>query len=288
MARKSKQPGGNMPLTQHERKMHGGSYGTQSARLTSDSQLRFGDCSLSLNAAVDPVVTPSGHIYSREAIVSYLLEKKKEIKENTAAYEAKIALKEQNKTQELASKYEQHKKDFLKKDQGSTFLDANMHQNSFLESSKRKIDMESKDEGRKRLKHVSYWLVEAQPQADTDEIKHPPNQRPPSPMTGNDLRLKDLTSITLEREGGNSQAKCICAVSHKAITTQPVVLIKKTGVVMLKDVYEKVVRAKSGDMVCPISGKKIKEKDIMELKKASSGFSASGQVVATSYTPTMT
>jgi hypothetical protein len=56
----------------------------------------------------------------------------------------------------------------------------------------------------------------------------------------------------------------------------------------LKDVYEKVVRTKSGDMVCPISGKKIKEKDVMELKKASSGFSASGQVVATSYTPTMT
>jgi nitric oxide synthase-interacting protein len=288
MARKSKQPGGNMPLTQYERKIHGGAYGTQSARLTTDSQLRFGDCCLSLTAAVDPVVTPSGHIYSREAIVAYLLEKKKEIKENTAKYEAKIALVEQNRIQDLERKDEQYKKDFLKKDQGSTHITVNKHQNSLIESSKRKIDMESKDEGQKRLKHVSYWLAEAQPQANEDDIKNPPNQRPSSPMTGNDLRLKDLKSITLEREDGTSQAKCICAVSHKAITTQPVVLIKKTGVVLLKDVYEKVVRTKSGDMVCPISGKKIKEKDVMELKKASSGFSASGQVVATSYTPTMT
>jgi nitric oxide synthase-interacting protein len=277
-----------MPLTQYERKIHGGVYGTQTARLTSDSQLRFGDCCLSLNAAVDPVVTPSGHIYSREAIVAYLLEKKKEIKEETAAYEAKIAVQEQSRRQDLASKEDQHKKAFLLKDQGSTHLTVNKHENSLIESSKRKIDMESTDKGQKRLKHVSYWLAEAQPQAEQEEIKSPPNQRPPSPMTGNYLRLKDLTPITLQREDGTSQAKCICAVSHKAITTQPIVLIKKTGVVMLKDVYETVVKTKTGDMVCPISGRKIKEKDVMELKKASSGFSASGQVVATSYTPTMT
>lgn len=57
MTRKSKQAGGNFPLTYSERSKLT-SYGTQSARLTSDSQLRFGDCCLQLSPAVDPVVTP--------------------------------------------------------------------------------------------------------------------------------------------------------------------------------------------------------------------------------------
>jgi hypothetical protein len=46
-----------MPLTQSERSKLT-SYGTQTARLTSDSQLPFGDCCLQLSPAVDPVVTP--------------------------------------------------------------------------------------------------------------------------------------------------------------------------------------------------------------------------------------
>ena len=57
--RKSKQPGGNMPLTYNEQKKvaSGSSYGTCSSRLTSESQVKFGDCCLGLTPAVDPVVT---------------------------------------------------------------------------------------------------------------------------------------------------------------------------------------------------------------------------------------
>mmetsp|Transcript_5498 Transcript_5498/g.8211 ORF Transcript_5498/g.8211 Transcript_5498/m.8211 type:complete len:111 (+) Transcript_5498:58-390(+) len=110
-------------------------------------------------------------------------------------------------------------------------------------------------------------------------------------MSGQPLRMKDLVSIQLQRESskkaGLEDGKCICAVSNKAITTQPVVAIKKTGVVVLKDVFNKIVKSNKG-MVCPITGKKFKEKDILELKKGSSGFAASGDVVATKYTPTLT
>ena len=44
-----------------------------------------------------------------------------------------------------------------------------------------------------------------------------------------------------ELETVNVNSKCICAVSNKAITTQRVVVILKTGVVMLKDVYDSFV-----------------------------------------------
>ena len=53
---------------------------------------------MSLAPAVDPVVSPSGTIYSREAIIKYLLAKTKEIKRARKAYKRDVAaaqLKEQ-------------------------------------------------------------------------------------------------------------------------------------------------------------------------------------------------
>lgn len=58
--RKSKQPGGNMPLTNREMSKYakGSNFGTSSSRLSGDSQGKFGDCCLGLTPAHDPVVTP--------------------------------------------------------------------------------------------------------------------------------------------------------------------------------------------------------------------------------------
>ena len=53
---------------------------SQEARCGSDSQLPFGWCALSLRPAVDPVATPSGHVYSREAILEHLVTKQAAIK----------------------------------------------------------------------------------------------------------------------------------------------------------------------------------------------------------------
>jgi hypothetical protein len=58
--RKSKAPGGHLPLTHHEmaKFANGSNYGTSASRLGADSQTKFGDCCLGLMPAVDPVVTP--------------------------------------------------------------------------------------------------------------------------------------------------------------------------------------------------------------------------------------
>lgn len=294
MARKSKQPGGNMPLTYSERSKLT-SYGTQSARLTSDSQLRFGDCCLQLTPAVDPVVTPSGHIYSRETIVSYLLTKSQELKEQKAKYQAQLASDAQKASQQTESAKTLAIQSFISKDQGAAQSSTKNHSTDYQKSLKRKIDTESKEEGNKRLKEISYWLSEAQPEYHDEAMgekirSNMPPERPSSPMSGNPLRLKELVPITLNRGNGDgAEGKCLCAVSNKEITTQPVIAIKKTGVVILKDVYDQVVKTKNGKgMVCPVKGKKFKEKDVIVLSKGKSGFAASGDVVASKYTPTMT
>lgn len=250
----------------------------------------------------------SGHIYSREAIVSYLLTKTQELKEARAAYEAQIKSDHDKEIQQQIESDIQHTKEFLQKDQGSMKLSKQTHQSQLHQSLKRKISIETKEEGAQKLQRTSYWLSEAQPQytveSKEDEIRHnPPPDRPGSPMSGEPLRLKDLTPIILMRDiddisNNNAQtantatssssligSRCLCAVSHKAITTQSAIAIKKTGVVILEDVFNKVVKP---SMTCPIKGTKFKEKDILQLSKCASGFAASGTVVATKYRPTLT
>ena len=88
MGKKSKQAGstGSENLTYMERRALG--HGTRSERLGKDSLSNFYDCRLTLMPAVDPVVTPSGFLFSREAILKNLLEQKKAGKRHLAEWEA--------------------------------------------------------------------------------------------------------------------------------------------------------------------------------------------------------
>lgn len=287
MARKGKQPGGHNPLTYNERKKLT-CYGTTTARLGTESHNRFGDCCLGLAPAIDPVVTPSGHIYSREAIVSYLLTKTRELTALRIAYETRrTAILTKSQTT-LAQTTETAITEFARKDSVQPTVSKEGHAKDIKRALGRTIDVEGEEERKRSLKRTSFWLSESQPQYDNEgeRDEEPPN-RPRSPMTGGELRRKDLVSITLGREEakGGKKGKCVCAVSGKAITTQEVVVIKKTGVVMLKEFYESLAKE---ERVCPVSGKKFREKDVMELKKGTSGYAASGKVVAKKYRPTLT
>jgi len=291
MTRKGKQPGGHNPLTYHECKKLT-SYGTTTARLGTESHNRFGDCCLGLSPATDPVATPSGHIYSREAIVSYLLAKNQEIKEARLKHEAQLSTDRDRSVLTRRASEDRRLVEFVKKDGCPAQISKEEHGTSHKRSLGRIINTETEDELRTSLKRTSYWLSEAQPQytaeAIEDEVRNnPPARRPSSPMSGRPLRMKELIPITLQRENlvAGKEGKCICALSGKAITTQQVILIKKTGVVMIKEFYENLAKSSH---VCPVTSKKFKDKDVISLKKGTSGYAASGEVIAKKYRPTLT
>jgi nitric oxide synthase-interacting protein len=263
----------------------------------------------------------SGHIYSREAIVTYLLNKTQEMKQIKNQYHTLLQKEQQEQIQKDESQQQKQATDFLAKDQGvsNTNISKMEHSNNLHTSLKRKINVEDKDVAKGKLLKMSYWLSEAQPQytiqAKKEDIIDQQQEmatatRPSSPFSGQPLRLKDLVPITLMRDTKTEKeddvasssstttislligSKCLCAVSNKIISTQSAIVIKKTGVVMLEDVYNKVIKSSKNDdgktMNCPITGKKFKEKDVLKLHKCSSGFAASGNVVASKYKPTLT
>ncbi|XP_014650746.1 PREDICTED: nitric oxide synthase-interacting protein isoform X1 [Ceratotherium simum simum] len=67
--------------TYHEKKKDtaASGYGTQNIRLSRDAVKDFDCCCLSLQPCHDPVVTPDGYLYDREAILEYILHQKKEV-----------------------------------------------------------------------------------------------------------------------------------------------------------------------------------------------------------------
>jgi nitric oxide synthase-interacting protein len=296
MTRKSKQPGGHNPLTYAETKrLKSSGYGTQSTRLTSQSMLPFGHCCLSLSQIEgDAVATPSGHIYSRETIVQYLLTKNRELKEQKADYERKRLQVENRRAEWEEKQQKKSQQQFRSKDQGAM-------SNALVVRDDGGEEKETKTEN--SLSHVSYWLSSSQPNAtaaansgdDFDYEKEimalpsPPPDRPPSPMSGEPLKLKQLIPIHLvhEQDEGisNNGERVLCSVSHKRITTQDAVAIKSSGQVMLKSVFDELAKP---SMTCPVTGKKFKDKDVITLVKGKSGFAASGNVEAKKYNPTLT
>jgi hypothetical protein len=95
MTRKSKQAGGHNPLTYYERntKFASSEYGTTSQRLAGHSQYQLGDCALSLTrlTGAPALCTPSGYLYSEEAILEYLLTRTQELNEQRVAFDAQEA-----------------------------------------------------------------------------------------------------------------------------------------------------------------------------------------------------
>lgn len=255
--------------------------------------------------------------------MQYLLTKNGELKKRKAEYE-RMRLDVENRRVEWEEKERKRTQDrFVKKDQGamSTALvvknddnDASSRGAAAARGSAAAAASKSrKGKEENSLAHVSFWLTTSQPQhkkggaatgqngVDFDYEKEiqalppPPPERPPSPMSGEPLKLKQLIPLHLVHEGAEDGKKksqkshgtgrILCAVSHKTITTQPTVAIAKTGQVMLKSVYEELAKP---TMTCPMTGKRFKEKDVLELIKGKSGFAASGEVIARKYNPTLT
>jgi len=311
-------------VTYAELKKH--DYGTREARFGVDSQLPFGYCALTLAPVVEPVVTPSGHLYSREAMFEHMLTKTQELKKMQAAYDAQEAEKAVAHQEKVTAASGKALTSFV-----STQLV--LHSSSSVSSSlsvkaprpavaggsinigsgaseagaKRKAGGGADEDGQlaaarsqlsasvgdretlETLKSTSYWLPGFTPE-HIKEVLPPPPKRPPSPNTGQQLRLKDLTPIVLKVDpdtAGLQEKKYQCAVTGKQITFQEVVLLKKANSVILESAYQDFC-VKQG-MQCPLTGAKLRpDKDVLKLVKSGSSFSAAGSVKASKYGHTIT
>lgn len=65
-------------------------FGSEHVRLGKDSVRQFDSCCLTLQPCRDPVVTPQGWLYDREAIIEYMIRRKKEVARQMKEYERQL------------------------------------------------------------------------------------------------------------------------------------------------------------------------------------------------------
>ena len=201
MTRKSKQRGHHNPFTYQEAASTLTHYGTQKARLGTDSQLPFGHCALSLTAIVDGVVSPSGTLYERSAAVEYLLKETEKLTDWKAAYQRQCESDANQLESEELLKDKERLTSLESKSGGLTTSSSSSHVSKHgakrLDKLKEEgFDVATDEDNKKHLKRTSYWLSDWAPDVGAKRIEEPP-KRPSSPFSGKALRLKDLKSVEL-------------------------------------------------------------------------------------------
>jgi len=263
-----------------------------------EASVAFGTCWLSLAPLRNAVASPSGHWYSRESILQHILTKKQEIKTLQAAFDEQqenARIQETLEARQKARQLEEEAREMIEGKAGVARLGSaetaangddmekpdGKDQESFepldqggkmekrrrelvdaqdVSHKRKKVDLRSKQQKLVELSKSSPWLAQFAPEAEANELKEPP-KRPPSPITGQPLRSKDLVPFDVEVDDKDS-GQALCSLTHKRISIHPAVLIKPSRKVILKSVYDELVKP---EMICPFSGVKLKSKDVIDL-----------------------
>jgi len=239
----------------------GAGWGTQSTRIGKDSLRNFDCCWLTLQPCVDPVVTPHGYLYEREAIYESLLHQKAEIARKQKLYdEQKKKSEEEKKAKEEEAKLAEVEK-FVRNEtsvSGSKYL--------------------GKDKEKIGLKH-NFWIPTNTPDAKP-EIYDKPDTNTHCPFSGKKLKMKDLIPVKFtpldpnKALNPNDKEKYMCPITCKTLTNSiPCAVLKKSGRVVSMAAVNEIIKK---DMLDPIDGTKIEEGDIIELQRGGTGFAGNG------------
>ncbi|EFN88376.1 nitric oxide synthase-interacting protein homolog [Harpegnathos saltator] len=255
--------------TYHEKKKDAAAsgYGTNTQRVGKDSVKDFDCCCLTLQPCRNPVVTKHGYLFDKEAILEYILAKKKE-------YTRKLKEFEKQKQQEE----EQSAKDELKKLQDYLSGGQSIVNRSDSSSTKDKASVSNMTNGRDKVL-PSFWIP-----SKTPEAKEATLQKPDStiycPVSGNPLKMKDLIPIkfTQVRDPDDNrslivkQARYMCPITHDILSNSvPCAVIKTSGDVVTMECVEKLIKK---DWINPLDNSKLKESDIIPLERGGTGYAS--------------
>uniref|UniRef100_UPI00398EFCCC nitric oxide synthase-interacting protein n=1 Tax=Pristiophorus japonicus TaxID=55135 RepID=UPI00398EFCCC len=254
-------------------------YGTQSLRLSKDAIKDFDCCCLSLQPCKDPVITPDGYIYEKEAILEYILHQKTEIAKKIKAYEKQKNVKKTELAELAKAEKETKVKAFLEKE--STIVSKPL--NPFSAKGGEAEASSSKDPiQQEKQKHLpSFWIPSLTPEAKASTIRKP-DKTVYCPMSGKPLKMKDLIPVNfmpvdekLERvQLITRQERYVCAVTRDVLgNSVPCAVLRPSGAVVTMECVERLIKH---DMVDPINEAKLTEKDIIQIQRGGTGFAGSG------------
>uniref|UniRef100_A0A0N5ADH4 U5 small nuclear ribonucleoprotein 40 kDa protein n=1 Tax=Syphacia muris TaxID=451379 RepID=A0A0N5ADH4_9BILA len=259
-------------------------YGTLHERLGADSIKDFDCCSITLQPCREPVITPNGYIFDREAVLEYYLEQKKENARKLKLWEKQCRLDEEKAEKEKALNEELKMKKFIELestpahpgriDTDETELGKRLGQSEEDEVPEKKTNNESVSnmEGKKKHEFPSFWVPQLLPTASEAKLQKP-DQRVFCPLSGRPLKIKELMPVKFTEMPDDGEKKkniakkvrYMCPVTHDALTnTTRCAYLKTSQSVVTMACVENIIRK---DMIDPINGKKLRDEDIIELQR---------------------
>ncbi|KAL0279996.1 UNVERIFIED_CONTAM: hypothetical protein PYX00_001427 [Menopon gallinae] len=263
--------------TYHEKKKDAAAsgYGTENQRVGKDSVKDFDCCSLTLQPCRDPVITPDGYLYDKEAILEYFIKKKNEYNRKLKDYE-KQKKKDEAELIELANAEKMSRvKQFLTTEKNIVTDKVNPFKK---DDESNRPNVSNMADGRDK-KLPSFWIPSMTPEAKTSKIEKP-DKTIYCPMSGKPLKMKDLISVkfTEVKDPDDKQSvivkkvRYMCPVTHDVLSNSvPVAVLKPTGDVVTVECVEKIIKK---DWIHPLTNEKISESDIILLQRGGTGYSS--------------
>ncbi|CAD2098987.1 conserved Plasmodium protein, unknown function [Plasmodium vinckei brucechwatti] len=263
MTRHSKNNTANPIFTYHERKKVKDA-GTLKERLGKDSMRKFEQCWICLRTSETPVSTPYGHIFCKICIVNNFLAQKKEYSKKKKEYENYIKDMDRKKKEEAFHIREKEKMKFLDDLE-------NVHENvKKMDEKKTGVDISS-----------NFWIAgNAKVKKDIDKKLKPPSNKLVCPISGKPIKMSELITINPEVIDQNDtiNGNWVCSFSKKNIDHNKAVLIKKTGQIILKSVFEKFIYGKKNSLEIEVG-----DEDFINLQPGGTAFCTHNNVQNSMY-----
>ncbi|XP_012736423.2 nitric oxide synthase-interacting protein [Fundulus heteroclitus] len=259
-------------------------YGTQSVRLGKDAIKDFDCCCLSLQPCQVPVVTPDGYLYEKQAILEYILHQKTEIAKKMKAYEKQKQAQKSNNQLESKSEERQRVERFKTSEHNIVSKPINPFTSGQKKDSEASSSAEASTAGPATTSSQSlpsFWIPSLTPEAKPTLLKKP-SKAVLCPMSGRPIKMNDLITVhftpldpSLDRVALlNRQERYVCAVTRDALgNSVPCAVLRPSGTVVTQECVEKLIKK---DMIDPVSGEKLTDRDIIPLQRGGTGFAASG------------
>uniref|UniRef100_A0A671VCP2 Nitric oxide synthase-interacting protein n=1 Tax=Sparus aurata TaxID=8175 RepID=A0A671VCP2_SPAAU len=263
--------------TYHEKKKDtaASGYGTQSIRLGKDAIKDFDCCCLSLQPCQDPVVTPDGFLYEKQAILEYILHQKTEIAKKMKAYEKQKKVQKSNSQLESKSEERERVERFKTRENSIVSKPINPFTSGTTDSSGEPSTGAAASSSQSL---PSFWIPSLTPEAKPTLIKKP-SKAVLCPMSGRPIKMNELITVrftpldsSLDRVALlTRQDRYVCAVTRDVLgNSVPCAVL---GTVVTQECVEKLIKK---DMTDPMTGDKLSDRDIVPLQRGGTGFAASG------------
>ncbi|KAG7189488.1 hypothetical protein KM043_017182 [Ampulex compressa] len=259
--------------TYHEKKKDAAAsgYGTNSQRVGKDSVKDFDCCCLTLQPCRHPVITKDGYLFDKEAILEYVLTKKKEYARKLKEYEKQKQKEEEQSQEKTANEELQRLQNFLKGEKNIVSRSQTM--SDITDSS-----VSNMSNGKDKVL-PSFWIPSKTPEAKEVTLKKP-DKTIYCPISGKPLKIKDLIPIKFtevkDPDDKKSliikQARYMCPITHDILSNSvPCAVIKTTGDVITMECVEKIIKK---DWINPLDSTKLTESDIILLQRGGTGYAA--------------